>query len=225
MPVEGAAIVFSITLLISAGPRLRYLYERKVEKSLNDYNEGFESADSDSASGGSSTSLDANGRLTNSGNSNVGSAVAGANNSNNGLKSVGANPVGAAVGALALRNPNGVQGDSGTSPGAVAAYAGAGDADEADDADGDAEEVNAPEIHVGKAEVWRFNMKTDSPHDMRPKIVKLLSDLKIPQNTVGFAGIEAPGGIQFDLLVTTRSDSANKNRSRENGSRTRQRPR
>ena len=29
----------------------------------------------------------------------------------------------------------------------------------------------------------------------------ILTDLKIPANTPGIGGIEAPGGIQFDLIV------------------------
>ena len=62
-----------------------------------------------------------------------------------------------------------------------------------DSADGD--------IKVGKAEIWRFNLKTDSPYQMRPQIVKFLEDLKIPAGTPGLGGVEAPGGIQFDLFV------------------------
>lgn len=56
-------------------------------------------------------------------------------------------------------------------------------------------------IHVGQSEIWRFMIKTDSPHDVRPKIVAILIGLKagIAPNTAG--GVEAPGGIQFDLIV------------------------
>ncbi|MBC7691288.1 MAG: zf-HC2 domain-containing protein [Methylotenera sp.] len=62
-------------------------------------------------------------------------------------------------------------------------------------------EQTGKKMKVGNAEIWRFNLKTDSPHQIRPQIVKTLVDLKIPANTPGLGGIEAPGGIQFDLLV------------------------
>lgn len=77
-----------------------------------------------------------------------------------------------------------------------------------DDSDADAP-VEAPvilnengkTIRVGDSEIWRFNMKTDSPHEIRPKIVHTLSELRVSASTPGFGGIEAPGGIQFDLMV------------------------
>jgi hypothetical protein len=55
--------------------------------------------------------------------------------------------------------------------------------------------------HVGNSEVWRFNLKTDSPLEVRPRIVQVLRGLQIAENTPGIDGVEAPGGIQFDLLV------------------------
>ncbi|MDR3606595.1 MAG: zf-HC2 domain-containing protein [Oligoflexia bacterium] len=60
---------------------------------------------------------------------------------------------------------------------------------------------NDSNLHVGNSEVWRFNLKTDSPHEVRPQIVRMLRDLRIPTNAPGLGGVEAPGGIQFDLLV------------------------
>ncbi len=54
---------------------------------------------------------------------------------------------------------------------------------------------------AGKGEIWRLNVKTDSPHEIRTKIIELLTELKIASTTPGFGGIEAPGGIQFDLLL------------------------
>jgi hypothetical protein len=56
-------------------------------------------------------------------------------------------------------------------------------------------------VRVGSSEIWRFNLKTDSPHEIRPKIVQTLTALHVPADTPGLGGIEAPGGIQFDLLV------------------------
>ncbi|HUP57063.1 MAG TPA: zf-HC2 domain-containing protein [Bdellovibrionota bacterium] len=56
-------------------------------------------------------------------------------------------------------------------------------------------------LKVGNSEIWRFNLKTDSPHEVRPRIVQALRDLRVPADTPGFAGIEAPGGIQFDLFL------------------------
>jgi hypothetical protein len=56
-------------------------------------------------------------------------------------------------------------------------------------------------IKVGKSEIWRFNLKTDSPHEIRTKVVETLTQLNISADTPGLGGKEAPGGIQFDLLV------------------------
>ena len=75
---------------------------------------------------------------------------------------------------------------------------------ESADADSDAdpfEESDGSVIQVGQAEIWRFNIKTDSPHELRSQIVKTLLELKLEKNTRGLGGIEAPGGIQFDLVV------------------------
>lgn len=63
-------------------------------------------------------------------------------------------------------------------------------------------EVSAdPNIRVGRSEIWRFNLKTDSPPLVRARIMKIFTDTGIPDTTPGFGGIEAPGGIQFDLIV------------------------
>jgi hypothetical protein len=157
VPAEGASIVLLVTLAISAGPRLRTIYERKVERSLTEYNEGFGTGTENAPDDGD-TAL-ARGNIT-------------------------TDP---ATGAHAQLVSDETVAEGGDSD---------GDAGDNDD------EADAPEIHVGKAEVWRFNMKTDSPHGVRPQIVRLLTELKVPSNTPGFGGIEAPGGIQFDLMVT-----------------------
>jgi hypothetical protein len=72
----------------------------------------------------------------------------------------------------------------------------------ADDAAVTGTDAEGQPVRVGNAEIWRFNLKTDSPRETRPRIVQTLADLKISADTPGFGGIEAPGGIQFDLLVS-----------------------
>ncbi len=69
---------------------------------------------------------------------------------------------------------------------------------------GDSEDDESPSstMHVSNSQVWRFNLKTDSPYEMRARVVHMLNELKVPPNTPGLGGIEAPGGIQFDLIVT-----------------------
>ena len=56
-------------------------------------------------------------------------------------------------------------------------------------------------VVAGDSEIWRFILKTDSPHEIRAKVVQILSALKVPADTPGVGGIEAPGGIQFDLML------------------------
>jgi hypothetical protein len=55
---------------------------------------------------------------------------------------------------------------------------------------------------ISNSEIWRFNLKTDSPHQIRPKIVKILRELGAPPDTPGIGGVEAPGGIQFNILIS-----------------------
>ncbi len=62
-------------------------------------------------------------------------------------------------------------------------------------------ESDHDQIKVGRSEIWRFNVKTDSPAIMRGKIIQAFQMLGLPQETPGMGGIEAPGGIQFDILV------------------------
>ena len=54
---------------------------------------------------------------------------------------------------------------------------------------------------VGKSEIWRFNLRADNAKEVRPKIIQILTDQSVPTTTKGIGGREAPGGIQFDLLV------------------------
>lgn len=157
VPLEGAGIVVLISVAISAGPKLRTFYERKIERSLTEYSEGFGGENAENAA---STAL-GRGNLTGS------------------EKQVGA-PTGGATDDFA-----GSEGDSET------------DTSDTGDDDGDPQVVKAT-----SSDTWRFNLKTDSPHDVRTKIVKILEDLKVPASTPGIGGIEAPGGIQFDLVVS-----------------------
>ncbi len=59
----------------------------------------------------------------------------------------------------------------------------------------------ADEVQVGKAEIWRFNLKTDAPTIVRGQILKALKETGVSEKTPGIGGVEAPGGIQFDLMV------------------------
>ncbi len=59
----------------------------------------------------------------------------------------------------------------------------------------------APNIPQASLEIWRFNIKTDNPHEFRFKIIKLFSGLGLSEQTLGLGGIEAPGGIQFDIQI------------------------
>jgi len=86
-------------------------------------------------------------------------------------------------------------------------FAGSESDDSEDDEKPTQKKKNFPDVIVGNSEIWRFNLKTDSPRDVRPKIVQTLSELKLPSDTPGLGGIEAPGGIQFDLLVSQNSIS------------------
>lgn len=91
---------------------------------------------------------------------------------------------------------------------AVPLARGKNDADEGEElasSEGDAEnsagvDVDS-DVQVGKAEIWRFNLKTDAPTIVRGQILKALKETGVPENTPGIGGVEAPGGIQFDLLV------------------------
>ncbi|MEK6579023.1 MAG: hypothetical protein AABZ55_07330 [Bdellovibrionota bacterium] len=58
------------------------------------------------------------------------------------------------------------------------------------------------DIRVGSSEIWRFSLLTDSPRDLRLKVVQILSELRVSPNTPGIGGIQTPGGIQFDLILS-----------------------
>jgi hypothetical protein len=169
---EGTAIVLMILLGISTGPRIRALYERGVERNLNEFTQflgsgGMNSQDPSADSDAAGVPLARGKPLT--------------------------SPSGLPFAAAAADGDDfGASGDE----------AGAGDSDDTSDSQDskdDGDDMNG--IHVGSSQVWRFNLKTDSPHEIRPRIVNLLTELHIPTDTPGLGGVEAPGGIQFDLLV------------------------
>jgi hypothetical protein len=171
--VEGATIVALILLGISTGPKIRNLYERNIEKNFAELSES------------------------------LGHSDLGGSDSNSLPNQVPAMNRGKMAAAAASTTTTGD--DFGDSEGSAASGS---ESESEEESDGEETTVSSgtstgdgSEIRIGKAEVWRFNFKTDSPHEFRPKIVQVLSELKIPSNTQGLGGTEAPGGIQFDLML------------------------
>lgn len=83
-------------------------------------------------------------------------------------------------------------------------FAGEGDTEDAsDDSDAGSSDsvISEGGIRVGNNEVWRFNFKTDSPHEIQPKIAKALNELNLTGQEKSIGGREVPGGIQFDIIV------------------------
>ncbi len=54
---------------------------------------------------------------------------------------------------------------------------------------------------VGSSELWRFTLKTVSPDELRPVIIKTLRELGVSEKTPGIRGVQVPGGIEFDLVL------------------------
>ena len=146
--LEGTSIVLLILLGISTGPKLRQFYERRIERSINEYG--------DAMNAGEQTS-----------------------------------EIPLARGKVQAAAPAESGGDE---------YSGEGE-DSSDDDVASEETGEGDNLRVGNSEIWRFNLKTDSPHEVRPKIVQALRDLHVAADTPGIGGIEAPGGIQFDLFL------------------------
>ena len=155
--IESVAIIMTILLGISAGPKIRSFYESRIERSLDEFNKSFDEVEKPD----------------------VGPAAA--------------IPLARAKATSASDTANSADTDTDD-------FAG-GDSDGPVNTGAKETSSATDKIHVGGQEIWRFILKTDSPHDVRPRVVKLLLDLKIPADTPGLGGIEAPGGIQFDLLV------------------------
>ncbi len=74
------------------------------------------------------------------------------------------------------------------------------------------EEEDAEEIRVGQSEIWRFNIRTDSPEDLREMVKEYLDSLGQDRTLAGSDGIKAPGGIQFNLLLPREYVSELKNK-------------
>lgn len=70
-----------------------------------------------------------------------------------------------------------------------------------DDIAGEADSAPVETGHSGRSQLWRFSLKTVSPDELRPLVVKALTELKIPPTAPGLGGIQVPGGIEFDLIV------------------------
>lgn len=146
--IEGSGIVLLVLIGISAGPRLRKIYERSIERSVSEFNDTFNDP---SNMAESSINLPLTRQL---------SKEASAGNAEEFQDEAAQN-----------------------------------------DAEDSSEDEEADDVRAGSSEIWRFNVKTDSPHEFRAKVVQTLSDLGVPKDTAGLGGIEAPGGIQFDILV------------------------
>jgi len=71
----------------------------------------------------------------------------------------------------------------------------------------DSEEEESPsskvsaDVRVGRSEMWRIIVKTDSPHELRAQVLQAFADTKLPADTPGLGGVKYPGGIKFDLEV------------------------
>lgn len=140
--VEGMGIVLVVLIGISSAPRLRALYEKSLERSLNDFKESL------SLSENSEDILDP--------------AIPP-------LQGKGGHAV-----VPVTSEPDELYGE--------------------DDSEND-------DVKVGKSELWRFTLKTVSPDEMRPQVVKALTELGIPMNTPGMGGTQVPGGIEFDMVL------------------------
>ena len=148
--VEGTAIIAVILLTVTAGPRMRSLYEHSIEKSLSDFSDS------------------------------------------NGLPAD-------AVENAPLARGNVI--DAAPIAGGADTYAGEDDNAASESDAGEVVVDPTSNIRVGTAEIWRFNLKSDSPRAMRTQVAKILAAAGISAATPGLGGIEAPGGIQFDILV------------------------
>ncbi|MEO7162125.1 MAG: hypothetical protein ABI041_04330, partial [Bdellovibrionia bacterium] len=87
-----------------------------------------------------------------------------------------------------------------TTPGSPEASASDQDSSEKDEISGEDEAPTNP-VHAGESQLWRFTLKTVSPDELRPQVIKALQELKIPANTRGLSGTQVPGGIEFDLIL------------------------
>lgn len=56
-------------------------------------------------------------------------------------------------------------------------------------------------LNLTDGQIWRLYIKTESPREMRPKIIDILKAYDLGDDISKMRGVEAPGGIQFDLLI------------------------
>ncbi len=70
-----------------------------------------------------------------------------------------------------------------------------------DDISGEDDSEDDDDVHVGRSQLWRFTLKTVSPDELRPQVVKALTEAGVPLSLPGLGGIQVPGGIEFDLVL------------------------
>lgn len=63
------------------------------------------------------------------------------------------------------------------------------------------EEPVASPIVVASGEIWRFILKTESPLQSRSRILEYFKERAIQMSDPAHSGVEAPGGIQFDIDI------------------------
>jgi len=157
-PIEAAGIVFLTLTAISIGPKLRVLYEKRLEKNLSDFSQFF--SESSQSQQIASNTLSSNG---------------------------------------------GVKYDASKTTDEFSSEGEEEDTSSSTEETTQNESDSSEKIHVGKADVWRFILRTDSPQDLRPKITTLLKSLSSEEGTPALSpkieGVNAPGGIQFDLVL------------------------
>ena len=146
-PLEGTGIVLAILLAVSAGPRLRSLYERNLERSLSDF------ADLRDLLPGTQPSQVAPLERAKSDPSNSKEYLAGGDDFED----------------LDVPDDSEDFDDSATAP-----------------------DTTSAKISVGKSEVWRFNIKSDSPKELRGSIIKILTGLSVSQATPGLGRHRGP---------------------------------
>lgn len=64
---------------------------------------------------------------------------------------------------------------------------------------------------TNSSQLWRFTLKTVSPEELKPEIIKILSTLQLNQYSHLAEGIEVPGGIEFELNLPSHQINELKN--------------
>ncbi len=90
------------------------------------------------------------------------------------------------------------KGESPTTPAAPAPQS----LDRSEDLSGEDDLSDANPVTAGKSELWRFTLRTVTPDELRRQISQMLIQLEIPKNTEGLTGVQVPGGIEFDLVLS-----------------------